>query len=223
MSQTREQRWLWLVLVVALLGLVAVTVLRGRQARLLGSTRHASAGGTAAGLADYGHVPEFDLVSQTGDAVRLDDLRGHVWVADFIFTHCASTCPMMNTQMERLARQLGPEAGVRMVSFSVDPERDTVQRLAEYAQAYSADPERWLFLTGDKQAMRQLVREGFHLGVDDATPEDVARGAEPILHSTRFVLVDAKGTIRGYYNGVDDEALQQLLGDIERLTSDPEL
>jgi cytochrome oxidase Cu insertion factor (SCO1/SenC/PrrC family) len=223
MRQTREQRWLWILLVLALLGLATVTALRGRQARLLGDSRHASAGGTAAGLADYGVVPAFDLVSQTGAAVRLDDLLGRVWVADFIFTRCASTCPMMNAQMERLAQKLGPDAPVRMVSFSVDPERDTVERLAEYSEAYSADPERWLFLTGEKQAIRQLIQKGFHLGVDDAAPEDVAQGAEPILHSTRFVLVDARGTIRGYYNGVEDEALLQLVRDIERLTSGPEL
>jgi cytochrome oxidase Cu insertion factor (SCO1/SenC/PrrC family) len=223
MSRTREQRWLWGLLVLALVGLAMITALRGRQARLLGNAQPATAAGTAAGLADYGAVPHFELVAQTGDAVRLEDLLGRVWVADFIFTHCASTCPMMNAQMERLAHKLGPDVPVRMVSFSVDPERDTVARLAEYAEAYSADPQRWLFLTGEKPAIRELIKKGFHLSADDAAPEDVAQGAEPILHSTRFVLVDANGTIRGYYNGVDEEALDQLARDIEHLTSGPAL
>ncbi|MFQ5600661.1 MAG: SCO family protein [Candidatus Krumholzibacteriia bacterium] len=225
MQTLRDPRWLWGVLVVALVGLGAATLLRSQRARLLrqrvaGDAGHASAGGALAGLADYGAVPDFEFVSQAGDTVRLDDLRGQVWIGDFIFTHCASSCPMMQAQLERIAAALGPDAPVRLVSFSVDPERDTPARLAEYAVAYGADPRRWLFLTGDKQQMRRLVREGFHLAVQDASPEDIAQGAEAVLHSTRFVLVDAQGTIRGYYNGLDEEAVEQLGRDLQRLTSE---
>lgn len=223
MSRGHEPRWLWGVLVLALLGLVTATLLRGRQARLLGEAAPQTAAEGAAGaggvesagrLSDYGAVPDFTLVSQSGERVRRDDLKGAVWIADFIFTSCASSCPMMNAQFERLAKGLDPRTPVRLVSFSVDPERDTPARLAEYASAYQAEPEHWLFLTGDKKQMRRLVNEGFHLSVEDASPQDVAAGAEPVLHSTRFVLVDARGRIRGYYNGLDDEAMVQLGRDI---------
>jgi cytochrome oxidase Cu insertion factor (SCO1/SenC/PrrC family) len=120
-----------------------------------------------------------------------------------------------------LARGLDSRTPVRLVSFSVDPERDTPEKLAEYAAAYEAEPDRWLFLTGDKKQVRRLVSEGFHLSVEDASPEDIAAGAEPVLHSTRFVLVDAHGRIRGYYNGLDDEAMSQLGRDIVALHAEP--
>ncbi len=172
---------------------------------------------STAGLADYGTVPEFELVSQTGETVRHDDLVGQVWIADFIFTQCASSCVMMNTQLQRLSSSLDPATPVRLVSFSVDPERDTPEQLSAYADAYDATPDQWLFLTGDKSQMHRLVSEGFHLSVQDASPEDIAAGAEPVLHSTRFVLVDASGRMRGYYNGLDDEAVRQLGRDVAAL------
>jgi protein SCO1/2 len=218
----REPLWLWGVLVVALLALGAAVILRGQRARLLGGgadTSAAVAGRIAAGaaeaIADYGAVPEFALVSQTGDSVRLADLRGQVWIADFFFTHCASSCPMMSARLERLSENLDPRAHI--VSFSVDPERDTPARLAEYARNYAVEPGRWLFLTGDKPQIRRLVQEGFHLAVDDATPQDIAAGAEAVLHSTRFVLVDGRGRIRGYYDGTDEAAVARLGRDLERI------
>ncbi len=222
MNRGREPRWLWAVLALALVVLVTATVFRGRQARLLGGdSRAARTAADGAGLADYGAVPDFTLVSQTGETVRRDDLAGQVWVADFIFTNCASSCPMMSAQLERLVQSLDARTPVRMVSFSVDPERDTPEKLAEYARAYEAEPDAWLFLTGDKSEIHALVQEGFHLSVEDASPEDIAAGAEPVLHSTRFVLVDAAGRIRGYYNGLDDEAMKQLGHDVASLYDEP--
>jgi cytochrome oxidase Cu insertion factor (SCO1/SenC/PrrC family) len=170
-------------------------------------------------LADLGEVPDFTLVSQTGDSVRLADLRGQVWIGDFIFTNCASTCPMMTSQLVKLSGALAGVDRVRLVSFSVDPDRDTPSRLAEYAAGYGAQPERWLFLTGDKAAIRRLSVEGFHLPVGDATPADLAAGAEPVLHSTRFVLVDAQGHIRGYYDGGDEAALERLRAHVRELAA----
>ena len=240
MRRTREPRWLWGVLVVGLVVLVAATILRGRQSRLWGgdapaprAAADAAASGDAVGaagrvedagpLADYGAVPDFQLVSQSGQSVRLADLQGQVWIADFIFTNCAASCPMMNAQLERLVSHLDPNARVRLVSFSVDPERDTPETLAAYANAYGADPERWLFLTGEKKQIRKLVLEGFHLSVDDASEADIAAGAEPVLHSTRFVLIDTRGRIRGYYDGLDDEAMRQLGRDVAALHDEPSL
>ena len=97
---------------------------------------------------------------------------------------------------------------------------DVAAGLAEYAAEYGAKPERWLFLTGEKAALRELSVSGFHLPVGDATPEDLARGAEAVMHSTRFILVDAQGHIRGYYDGGDEKAMESLRLHVRRLASD---
>jgi cytochrome oxidase Cu insertion factor (SCO1/SenC/PrrC family) len=212
---------LWAILVLALLGLTAAALWRGPTRNLAGATpagRMAPAPetGSIAGLQDFGALPEFAMVSQTGDSVQSSDLRGTVWVADFIFTHCASTCPMMTAQLARLEKSLAGEP-VRLVSFSVDPERDTPERLAEYAAQYGATPDRWLFLTGNKGDVRRLAIEGFRLSVTDPTPEEIAQGAEAVLHSTRLVLVDTKGHVRGYYDGTRDETVNALGNDARRL------
>lgn len=215
-ERTRSFIWVRIVLAVALAGLALSFFFLQRQPRLRGGVVQEAA--TRAEITDFGSVPDFALVSQTGDSVHLDDLRGQVWVADFFFTHCASTCPMMSARFESLAEKVDPER-VRLVSFSVDPERDTPERLAEYAGRFDVEPGRWLFLTGDKPQIRALVREGFHLGVDEASPEDVAKGVEAVLHSTRFVLVDPQARIRGYYDGNDDEAMDQLGHDVAQLVA----
>ncbi len=221
----RAQRILWGVLVLALIGVTASSLWRGMDARLLGRGREAGgrgADGRAAGVGDlavYSHVPAFDLVSQTGSPITLANLGGQIWIADFFFTGCSSSCPMMSAGMQGLARALGDAKGVRLVSFSVDPERDTPERLAEYARGYGATPDRWLFLTGDKKQVRRLAREGFHVTAEDPSPEDVKQGAEAVLHSTRLALVDGHGDIRGYYDGTDEKALAELGQDVRRLLS----
>jgi protein SCO1/2 len=182
-----------------------------------GVASDAPAGGALAELGVFGDVPDFNLVSQTGDSVRLSDLADHVWIGDFIFTNCKSSCPMMTEQLHRLDAALAAGARVRMVSFSVDPENDTPRKLAEYASSYNARPQRWLFLTGDKTQIRKLSADGFHLAVSDVSPEEAAQGVEPVLHSTRLVLVDGRGRIRGYYDGLDAKAMEQLGRDVQRL------
>jgi cytochrome oxidase Cu insertion factor (SCO1/SenC/PrrC family) len=224
-TRTTKRRWIpWTVLVVAFAGLAIAAWWRGPSRRLVGggATLESSVLTTPATeapgeLAHYGQVPDFELVSQTGSTVRRADLLGGVWIGDFIFTNCASSCPMMSAQMQKLRDALGDVQGVRLVSFSVDPERDTPEKLAEYARGYNARPEQWLFLTGDKAAVRRLATEGFHLPADDASPEDVAQGAESVLHSTRIALVDSQGRIRGYYDGMDAEAMAKLGADVRRL------
>lgn len=160
-----------------------------------------------------GEVPDFTLVNRDGQTIRRADLAGAPWIADFIFTRCGASCPMMSLRLAKLERELPEDLGVRFVSFSVDPEHDTPKVLQDYADSFGA-PSRWFFLTGDKQALYRLSREGFKLAVDDTTPvnED-----EPILHSTRFILIDGVGRIRGYYEAFDEEALKTLVRDLEAL------
>ena len=200
---TRRTRWLVFGLIaLAFVSFVGVTGLMWRREE----TRHTPP------LPVYGSVPDFELTERSGRAVRLADLKGHIWVANFIFTSCAGPCPMLSQQMSGFQTSLAPARDIRMVSFSVDPERDTPAVLTEYAARYRADRERWLFLTGDRKTVYRLIREGFRLTVKDE-PEDDGQ----IIHSLRFALVDREGRVRGYYNGDDPQSLRGLLPDVDRL------
>lgn len=160
----------------------------------------------------YGEVPAFTLVDQQGRPVSGEALRGSVWVADFIFTRCAGQCPMMSAQMARLAALLAHRPGVRLVSFTVDPAWDTPEVLARYAAQYRTSDAAWSFLTGDEATIRRLCREGFRVALSEQGTE-----AEPITHSTRLVLVDRRGHIRGYYDATDEAAMRQLRHDLRRV------
>ena len=164
----------------------------------------------------YGKLPAFSLANRDGRTIRLEDLAGAPWVADFIFTRCPASCPMMSSRMARLDRNLSRDLDVLLVSISVDPTYDTPEVLERYAKKFQA-PERWLFLTGEREDVRRLSIEGFKLGLDMDPPPGMA-GPEPILHSTRFVLVDGEGQIRGYYEAFDEASTKKLRGDLLRLS-----
>ena len=168
-------------------------------------------------FSDFGHVPEFSLTERSGKTITLAGLRGNVWIADFIYTSCTDTCPLQSAEMEKLQEHWSSRGDLRLVSFSVDPERDTPQVLARYAEHFKADADRWLFLTGNKEQILRLVEEGFRLS---ATPA-VAGGADKdvILHSPRFVLIDRAAQIRGYYDSRDAAALKRLNKDVLTLLS----
>lgn len=202
-------RWaLWALLVMVMLGLVAVWfhAHRGLEA-LEGPELHV-----------LWELPPFALTAQDGSTVTGKDLAGSPWVADLIFTRCAITCPRMTSRMVALGPHLPP--GARRVSVTVDPAYDTPQVLASYARSYGAGPD-WLFLTGGEEEIESLAREGFRLGVAPAPEDAPDRHLEPITHSTRFVLVDAQGRVRGYYDAFEDDSFRQLQRDLERLASEP--
>lgn len=164
------------------------------------------------GAAKRRTVPDFSLIERSGKKVSLADLRGKIWIADFIYTHCTDTCPLQTADMAKLQDRWLKETEVELVSFSVDPEHDTPQVLSRYAGRFKADPKRWLFLTGHLSEIVRLVEDGFHLGVASASSH-----ADVILHSPRFVLVDKQGQIRGYYNNSDPKAMQRLHQDLASL------
>ena len=186
-----------------------------------------------------GSVPAFTLVERSGRQVRAADLEGHIWVANFIFTRCPSICPGLSarmavlqdslrrdeashrgvSQMNRSSTTPRPETGdeVRLVSFSVDPEHDTAEVLRLYADRFRADPDRWLFLTGPRAAIHELVRNGFRLGIDELQPGQAEGASGPIIHSDRFVLVDRALRIRGYYPGMGEDKIAELMQHIARL------
>lgn len=155
-------------------------------------------------------LPDFRLVNQSNETVTLDSLKGYFWVASFIFTNCAGSCPTMVFQMAELQNSISEELPVRFVSITVDPDRDTPEVLYAYAERVGAEHDRWFFLTGEANEIYALSREGFLLGVD---PEG-GTFIEPIMHSQRFVLVDDRGVIRGYYDGFDEDEVERLRKDL---------
>jgi len=159
----------------------------------------------------FSTVPDFSLMERSNRPVTRRDLDGKVWVADFIFTHCGGMCPTMSSNMEKLQARLPQE--VMLVSFSVDPTNDTPETLSDYARRYNADPERWLFLTGDHEAVQKLSIGGFKLALDSTSGTEV----EPITHSSRFALVDRQGNIRGYYGMEEADTLDRIVADVKNL------
>jgi len=191
--------------------------------------------GTVETLAEYGPVPDFRLTERGGSTVTLADLRGKVWLANFIYTACTETCPLQSLQAQRLQEEFAGARDLRFVSITVDPSHDTPEVLRRYADRYGADPERWLFLTGPKPAIHALAKDGFKLGVSDASPaarsgvSDWPLGPGPafashgsgglILHSARFVLVDRQGRIRAYHRTDDPDSLARLRENLRALLS----
>ncbi len=165
---------------------------------------------SAAVLPTYGEIPEFNLIEHHGGEISLERLKGNVWVADFFFTSCAGICPRMTEQMTRVQEAFRNDPRVKLVSFTVDPERDSVWVLSEYAKGWGAVNGKWFFVTGEKKKIYELARLGFKLPVDDGDG-----GPEDFIHSDKFVLVDAKGRIRGYYSGTDHEEVDKLIRDIK--------
>ncbi|HEY6198308.1 MAG TPA: SCO family protein [Candidatus Binatia bacterium] len=166
------------------------------------------------GLRKFGAVPDFTLTERTGRTLTLSDLRGKIWLADFIYTACKDTCPLESASMAQLQSDLASES-FRLVSFSVDPERDTPAVLARYADLFHADPARWFFLTGKKTDVYRLVQEGFHLS---AIPIDEPPHVEgEVFHDAHFILVDGSAQIRGYYESNDPAALKRLAADAKKL------
>jgi len=163
-----------------------------------------------------GHVPDFRLISQSGEPFDGKSLDGNIWVADFIYTHCPGPCPRMSAQLRRVQSAVTEIPDVRLVSFSVDPEHDTPEVLARYAERFHADPKLWFFLTGDRDKIYQLAQQGFHLSATPLAQE----GSQPndgFIHSSRFVLVDGEAVIRGYYDSSDAAALSRLRKDLTTL------
>jgi protein SCO1/2 len=162
-------------------------------------------------LPSLGTVPPFALVNQDAQPFGSAQLEGRIWIADFIFTTCPGPCPIISTRMSELQRPL-EKSEVHLVSFSVDPEKDTPEVLRAYADKLRKEPFRWDFLTGPRDAIHSLSRDGFKLGLSDGAEED----GGPV-HTTRFVLVDRHGTIRGYYDALAPDAVTKLLADANHL------
>jgi protein SCO1/2 len=152
-----------------------------------------------------GQVPDFTLTAQTGQPFQGSTLLGHVWIADFIYTNCPGPCPLMTQRLKRVQQATG--SSIRLVSFTVDPARDTPAALTAYARRFGAKADRWTFLTGDPKTLNMLDRDAFKLGALDPSFD----------HSTRFVLVDARNRIRGYYGMGLENMVERISKDAQDL------
>ncbi len=150
---------------------------------------------------DLGTVGDFALTERSGQIIRKDDLLGKIWIASFEFTRCTAGCPQISQTMEGLQKDFRPYSDIRLVTFTVDPEHDHPEELREYAKHYHADPERWLFLTGDEKEIYSLLEKSFHLPAQKNSEGDPGNA---VMHSPKLVLVDRQGHIRGYFDGRAD-------------------
>ncbi len=163
-------------------------------------------------------VPSFTLTERSGQPFHSDSLRGKVWVASFFFATCHGTCPLLNTQMEALQSATADQPNVRLLSISTDQD-DTPEKLRDYAAGQHAG-DRWFFVTGKKDEVFDLSVKGFKLALADANGVNLK---EKFIHSTKIALIDQQGNIRGYYDGVGDNAPAEkarLLADIKRLLAE---
>ena len=159
-----------------------------------------------------GVVPAFRFIDQDGVAFGPETLGGKPWVADFIFTRCPTVCPLMTEQLAALAPRL--PSHMHLVSFSVEPDYDTPERLRAFAREHGAESARWHFLTGDSKDIQRAVTEGFKISL---THEGAEEDFLSIVHGVHLVLVDTQGRIRGYYDSTDPEALERLVRDAHHL------
>jgi protein SCO1/2 len=197
-------RTLWILLILVMVGMLGYSIRQSwNKVQQIAATT----------LPTYGVVGDFSLTEASGRPFTAQDLLGKVWVADFIFTTCPGPCPILSQRMQQLQHALNKTDNVKLVSFTVDPETDTPPVLLAYAHKYFADPQKWFFLTGTDAQMQQLAEKTFSLP-RTRNPDDQVAKVGRFLHSTRFVLVDTKGVIRGYYDSLDPEYEQHLLQDI---------
>src|SRR5438552_4595463 len=202
-SQSSRTATLWKTVLIAIPILTLALLLWLRQLEVTALRQRT--------VSSYGTVPEFVLVNQYGQNFGSARLRGKIWIADFIYTTCPGPCPMISNRMSELQEPL-KNTDVHLVSFTVDPTKDTPPVLRSYAEKLGAEPGRWDFLTGPQSTIYKLSRNGFKLAVSDGSEE---KGLP--VHSTRMILVDRHGAIRGYYDAAEADAVTKLVADASHL------
>ncbi|MHC2992086.1 electron transporter SenC [Pontibacter sp. HJ8] len=165
----------------------------------------------AAGDTLFNKIPDFQLTSQQGKTVTQNQLDGHIYVADFFFATCPDICKDMSSQLVRVQEAFQNEPQVKIASFTVNPEHDSVEVLKEYGERYGADPDKWYFLTGDREQIYSLARKGFYL------PVQQVEGQQEFIHSEKFLLVDKNRLVRGIYDGTNPEDVDRLIIEIKVL------
>ncbi len=165
----------------------------------------------------YGMIGDFELIDQRGEPFRREDVEGKVWVANFIFTSCATECPLLSRRMRDIQERFRNDDRVILVSFSVDPRTDHPERLAGYARAFDAG-EHWYFLTGEERVIEHLSAKGFMVTTPGSAPKESAvRRTRQLLHSEKIAVVDPLGVVRFYANGMDPRSSREVGEVVSRL------
>lgn len=170
--------------------------------------------GKAAEIQTYWAAPSFSYRNQFGDTLNSESLKGNVYVADFIFTSCETVCPNLSKTMAQLQQNFEDNGRFKLLSFSIDPMRDSVSVLKEYAERYGAKPDKWHFLLGDTATIWKTIEEGYKVSVGYA-PDSL--GGYSFTHTERLVLVDANGMVRGFFNGLDRAEVDTMYNSIAML------
>jgi protein SCO1/2 len=160
----------------------------------------------------YHTLPDFAFVTHTGDTLKSADIEGKYIVADYFFTTCNTICPIMSRHMEKVQSEFKNDDRVVILSHTVDPEYDSVQVLAAYAESHAAITGKWFFLTGDKKALYDQARYGYLISALEGDG-----GEDDFIHSDKFVLIDKDRRIRGFYDGTDTKDVKRLIDEIEVL------
>jgi protein SCO1/2 len=160
-----------------------------------------------------GHkIGEFSFTNQDGQPIGLKDLKGKVFVAEYFFTTCQTICPRMNGQMQRIQQAFKEETNFKILSFTVNPEVDTVEQLKRYAQEHQAIAGKWHFLTGEKTKLYEAARKYFFL-LKKSEVENQGDVGSDFIHTNNFVLIDREQRIRGYYDGTNPKEVDKLIKD----------
>lgn len=158
----------------------------------------------------------FTFINQYGDTITADSLNGKIMVGEYFFTTCPTICPIMNDQMQHVQEAIKERSDVVIMSFTVDPETDTVEQLYRYALDHGAIRNKWHFLTGEKEKLYDFARNALFI----LNPEEVQNQADDghdFIHTNNFVLVDKEREILGYYDGTNPKEVKQLIAKIEKL------
>ena len=161
------------------------------------------------------HVQPFSFVNQEGKIITEKDIAGKVCVVEYFFASCKGMCPKMNSNMQKVYQKYSSSNRVLILSHTVDPEKDSASALHDYASRYNADPNHWMFLTGDKRKLYEMARYSYLINAE----QDTAGVSidKDFIHDSHFVLVDGLGRLRGFYDGMDAGSVGKLIADIQIL------
>jgi protein SCO1 len=166
---------------------------------------------TASGDTIYPTIPKFAFVNQNRDTVSNADFEGKIYVSDFFFTHCPTICPKVTAQMLRVYERFKDSASVGLLSHSIDPKRDSVGRLRDYADKMGVKAPKWHFVTGERDSIYSLADDYFSIAKEDP------KSPGGFDHSGRLILVDKKRRVRSFCDGTDAEDVDRFIKDIEWL------
>ncbi|TSJ46406.1 SCO family protein [Fluviicola chungangensis] len=165
----------------------------------------------------FGHtIQEFSFTDQTGKPYGSKDLKGKIYVAEYFFTTCGTICPVMNAEMQRVQAAFKGNEDFKILSFTVDPETDSVAQMKIYADSHGADAKQWHFLTGEKKDLYKLARRSFFV-LKPAEAQNQGDVGSDFIHTNYFVLVDTQKRIRGYYDGTNPKEVDKLIQDVQQL------